>query len=207
MTEYQTLGSYLEAVGSGAPTPGGGSVAGIVAALAAALAEMVANLTLQHITDVERQRDVEFTRLHAHHLRTQCVTLAQADAAAYADYIAATHLCRDSPDEIEFRRAAIQVALAGASNVPMDLANACLQIFDVLQAIVPLAKPHALSDVEAAGHFAQAAAFSAIAMIRANAKLMKLADVTADAFDQAHTLERTMLSAVDSLATILAERG
>src|SRR5258708_35347827 len=44
MAEQRTLPQFLEALGSSAPTPGGGAASALAAALAAALAEMVAQL-------------------------------------------------------------------------------------------------------------------------------------------------------------------
>ena len=44
----ETIDSYLEALGSGAPTPGGGAAAGLTGAQACALAEMAASLTMSN---------------------------------------------------------------------------------------------------------------------------------------------------------------
>jgi len=202
-----SLTAYIAAIASKGPTPGGGSVAGIVAALAAALAEMVANLSINRPSSADNQSELDAARRRAHEIQTQCLDLAQADAAAYSAYIAATRMPRGTTGESELRGKAIQVALVCATSVPTDLVGTCIDLLEILQVIAQHGNPHALSDVGAAAHFARAAALSALAVVRANAKLVKPPEVAEATYAQALYLERVTADAANALFAALLDRS
>src|SRR5699024_8343134 len=85
----RTVGSYLDALASSAPAPGGGSVAGLIGALAAGLGEMVVSLT----------RDPNHEILEAAatltDLRASALASGAADEQAYGGYVEASKLPKD----------------------------------------------------------------------------------------------------------------
>ena len=98
MADETRLAAFLEALGSSAPTPGGGAASALAGALAAALAEMVAQLTVgrpKYAAVDERVRDL-IARLRA--ARDRLVQLMADDERAFQEVSAAYKLPKGSDD-------------------------------------------------------------------------------------------------------------
>ena len=159
------VGAYLEAVAGGAPTPGGGSVVGVVAAMAAALGEMVCALSAKEGAPGDDLR-AALGRLSG--LRERCLGLAAADEAVYAAYRAAASLPRRDEAERATRSAALREALATATETPLLLAESCLGVLNALGAVARGGKKLLRSDVEIAVLLADAALRGGLATARGN---------------------------------------
>src|SRR3954471_3021207 len=106
----RTIEAYLNALSSGAATPGGGSAAAYAGALGTSLIAMVARLTKPG--DDAALAD----RLHAiaersDDLGAHLAEAAVRDEAVYASYRAAASLPRNTDDEKNRRKSAMQSAL------------------------------------------------------------------------------------------------
>lgn len=171
--EARTLQAYIADVSSGTPAPGGGSVAAIVAALAAGLGSMVANLT---IARKARPEDIPSELTAAVPLladATRRLTdLSVQDELAYARYIAATHLPKETEDERVVRRAAQQDTLLVAADVPLAVAELSRTILLTMTPVAHLGTRHALADCSVGAWLASAAAHSALINVRINAAMM-----------------------------------
>ncbi|HKB46381.1 MAG TPA: cyclodeaminase/cyclohydrolase family protein, partial [Ktedonobacterales bacterium] len=119
MSEQRTLPEFLEALGSSAPTPGGGAASALAAALAAALAEMVARLTAGRARYQEVDAAMRAVIEKAAALRAQLLVLIEEDEQAYAGVSAAFRLPKTTDDERVQRDAAVQVALVAAMQPPL----------------------------------------------------------------------------------------
>src|SRR5690242_1491793 len=119
MQETSSLVGFVEALGSDAPTPGGGAGAALAGALAAALAEMVARLTTGrprfHEVDAAMRSAVE----QASAARRDLIALIAADERAYEAVNAAYKLPKATAEEKSARDAAIQPALRDAMQPPL----------------------------------------------------------------------------------------
>src|SRR5579884_2042491 len=89
MPEERRLPDFLEALGSGAPTPGGGAASAVAGALAAALAEMVANFTVGRPKYAEVEAGMRAIVARARTMRERLLALAEDDERAYAQVSAA----------------------------------------------------------------------------------------------------------------------
>jgi len=161
----RTLGAYLEAIACHAPTPGGGSVAGVVAAMAAALGEMVCNLSAKDGTAGDPLREAA-EELSA--LRERCLALAAADEAVYAAYRDASSLPKNDAAERAARAEALRAALGTATETPLLLAESCLGALRTLVAVARGGKKLLRSDVEIAVLLGEAALRGALATARGN---------------------------------------
>jgi formiminotetrahydrofolate cyclodeaminase len=99
--------------------------------------------------------------------------LAAEDARAYDAVMAAMRMPRGSDEEKRTRTQAIQFALRGAAEVPLDVVTQALAVLEAARAILPTANPNAVSDGAVAVLLAYAAAHGAIANVRINLASIK----------------------------------
>ncbi|HYO29517.1 MAG TPA: cyclodeaminase/cyclohydrolase family protein [Thermomicrobiales bacterium] len=161
----RTLGAYLDAVASRAPTPGGGSVVGVVAAMAAGLGEMVCALSAKEGAPGDELRIVLG---HLSALRERCLGLAAADEAVYAAYRAAASLPRGDEAERATRSGALREALVTATETPLLLAETCVGVLRALDVVARGGKKLLRSDVEIAVLLSDAALRGGLATARGN---------------------------------------
>ena len=88
-TAEQTIGGYLEVLGSDSPTPGGGAVAGVVAAAAGALIAMVGRLTVGKDEFVGVADRMQVLVAEGDAARAAFLDLADRDAHAFDGVMAA----------------------------------------------------------------------------------------------------------------------
>ena len=159
---------FLEAVAAPAATPGGGSVSALAAALAASLGQMVAGLSRKkksQATHVDKLSDA----LEA--MRRVAEELAQAidqDAAAYDTVMAAFKLPQGNPEELKARELSIQRATRVAAEVPMQVAERAVALFERLGQLSSIAAASMKSDLEVARLMATAGAKGALANVEIN---------------------------------------
>lgn len=166
----QTVGSWLDELGSSAPTPGGGGVAALSAATAAGLVEMVANLSVGKGGD---DAAVQAVLARATELRHRAVGLADADADAFGQVMDTYKWPRSDDAQKAARRAAIDWALAGAARVPLDVAAVAAEVVDLCGDLLPHSNPNVLSDVAVAAATARAALDSSVVNVEVNLALLK----------------------------------
>lgn len=171
--EERTLAAYVAALASEEPAPGGGSAAAVAAALAAALGEMVCNLTFGRPAYAAAEPELRLAATHAGELRVRFLTAAHDDEAAYRRYIEATCLPKRTEEEQSARRAALQDALAGAADVPLGVADGCLDLLAVLEPIARLGNKHTISDVTVGAYLVEAALRAAAVNVQVNARMMR----------------------------------
>ncbi len=185
----RTIGSYLETLTSSAPTPGGGSVAGVIGALGCSLGRMVIALT-------ERDSETDATTLKATDrqlsaLQMRFIELAERDEAAYQGYRDASTRPRSTAEQKSWRRAQMQIALKHAASVPLETARTALTLAKLLAPVQKFGNPHLLSDARIA-LLCATACFEAscinvdvnLAMIRDEVFVSETADQVRDMVDR-----------------------
>ncbi len=184
----ETVGGFLGAVASNAPTPGGGSVAAVTGAAGAALLSMVARLTIgkEAHADVEpRMREIAGL---ADDLRAALLALADRDAAAFAGVMAAFKLPKATDDERTARSEAIQRATADAAAAPLEVARRSATLIDLAPEVIEKGNPNAASDGASAAAMLHAAVIAALANVEINAASLKDADEVERMRDEAGSL-------------------
>src|SRR5215467_3945000 len=129
-----TVRGFLDALASGTPTPGGGSVAALSAAMAAGLITMVCDLTIGKQQYAAFEAEARALRTRAEALRAELQTLAQDDVEVFNHLSAAYKLPRTTEADAASRRAAIQKVTRQATEVPLRVARAAV-------ALLPLCAP------------------------------------------------------------------
>jgi glutamate formiminotransferase/formiminotetrahydrofolate cyclodeaminase len=159
---------FLDAVAEPTATPGGGSVSAFAGALAAALGEMVAGLSRKkksqaaHVDKLSEQLDA---------LRKTAGELAEAidrDAAAYDAVMAAFKMPQGNSAETKQREEAIQKATRGACEVPLEVAERSVALFERLMQLEGISATSMKSDLQVARLVAAAGARGALANVEIN---------------------------------------
>jgi glutamate formiminotransferase len=136
---------------------GGGAAAARAAALSAGLGEMVARL-------VERKGGQEDAGAEAREalqelatLRARLAAAVDDDEAAFAEVLGARRMPRGNDEERRARAVAVEEALKGAANVPLEVARDAVRVAEVLETLAELGDPAWLSDAATGARLAQAA--------------------------------------------------
>jgi formiminotetrahydrofolate cyclodeaminase len=170
MTE-QTCKQFLEAIGSSAPTPGGGGVSAYAGAMGIALGSMVGNLTLGKKKYADVQADVERLTAEAQELMTKLAAMVQQDAECFTPLVQAYKLPKTMA--AAQRDAILEQALVGACSVPLAIMKTSLRALEVHRELASKGNTMAISDVGAGVQFLRAAILGASLNIYINARLMK----------------------------------
>jgi formiminotetrahydrofolate cyclodeaminase len=160
----QTIGDWLDALGSAAPAPGGGAAAALLVATAASLVEMVANLTIGKPRYAEHEPTMIVARDTAIQIRTSALRTAADDERAFDSVAAAYKISKDDPD----RSAAIQRTTAAAARPPLQTAELAAQVIALAEGIHDGANVNVLSDIAVAASSARAALESAAINVEVN---------------------------------------
>jgi glutamate formiminotransferase/formiminotetrahydrofolate cyclodeaminase len=161
--------SFIDAVASGSPTPGGGAVAAHSGALAAALVAMVARLTVGK----KKYAGIE-TRMteiidEAESLRARLQHNIQADSDAFDAVMAAFRLPKDTAEQQVARAEAVEQATHRAAEVPLETVELAANVLDLAAEVAETGNVNAVSDAGSAGAMAQAALTASALNVRVNA--------------------------------------
>ncbi|MDP9315255.1 MAG: cyclodeaminase/cyclohydrolase family protein [Chloroflexota bacterium] len=165
--------AFLDALASGAPTPGGGGAAALSGAMAAALISMVCNLTIGRQRYADAESDMRQVLARAEMLREELQQLAEDDVVAFNRLSAAYKLPRVTESDTAIRRDAIQAALRRATDVPLRTARAAGAVLPLCPAVAERGNQAAVSDVGVAALLAQAAVRSALLNVEINLRTLQ----------------------------------
>jgi methenyltetrahydrofolate cyclohydrolase len=164
----QTINAFLGTLASSAPTPGGGSVAGISGAMAAGLVSMVCSLTIGKKQFAEIEDEVRGILDRAEGLRRELQALAQADIEVFGRLSAAYKLPRTTDADAASRRAAIQQVTRSAAEVPLRTAQAAAALIPLCTSLATRCARLIVSDIGVAALLARATVQSAILNVEIN---------------------------------------
>jgi formiminotetrahydrofolate cyclodeaminase len=141
------LRDLLAAFASPDPTPGGGSASAVASAIGASLLMMVAGLPKTRTGSDDERAMLAGAAAALAGLQQQLTEAVDLDAAAYDQVVSAFKLPKGSDGEQTERKAAIQRAMRGATDVPLGVMR--LSAMAVKQAETVAAHGHraASSDV------------------------------------------------------------
>jgi formiminotetrahydrofolate cyclodeaminase len=160
-----TVDAFLDALASGAPTPGGGGAAALAGALAAALVGMVARVTAAR--EPATAHEATAVVAEADELRRRLTALVDEDAQAYRAVIAS----RASGSS------AAESALKRATDAPLAIAGECGVVLALCERLAPVARRSALSDLRVAAALARCALDCGAQTARVNVQELRDADV------------------------------
>ena len=159
---------FLEAVAAPSATPGGGSASAFAAALAASLGQMVAGLSRKKKSQAA---NVDQLSTALDEMRKTADELAEAidkDAESYDAVMAAFKLPQSNAEETAQRESAIQKATRGAAEVPLQVAERTVALFERLGQLEAIVAASMRSDLHVARLMADAGARGALANVEIN---------------------------------------
>lgn len=143
----------------------------MVGALGASLGLMVISLTeteeaaeAEHLASAERRLS---------ELQDRFTSLAERDEAAYQGYRDAASIPKSSPDDKAARRAAMQQALKNAASVPLETAEAAVELAGAIVPLQQYGNPYLLSDAQIAALCASTCFEAARVNVNVNLAMIK----------------------------------
>jgi glutamate formiminotransferase/formiminotetrahydrofolate cyclodeaminase len=161
---------FLDALAAGSATPGGGSAAAYSGAAAASLVSMVARLTIGKKKYAEVEANMQAILTQAESLRNDLTLGIQLDASAFESVMAAYKLPKETPEQKEIRKKAIEQATLLAIQAPMGVAHKSIRVLELLEQAIRHGNISALSDAATGAALATASILGAEYNIRINAK-------------------------------------
>ena len=186
------LRDVLESFAAPRPTPGGGAAAALAGAVGASLFVMVAGMPRTRTGSEADRQALDQVLRELRPSRDHLADLVDRDTEAYDAVVAAHRLPKGTPDEQAARTAAVQAALRGATEVPLDVMRACQAVVHEGTTVARHGNPAAASDVGVALELLVAALRGAAANVRANLDSVRDVGFASGARDEAERLERAM---------------
>ncbi len=184
-----SLFDFLTALSDATPTPGGGSVAALQGALGTALLAMVTGLTLKKSEDTELKGFHGSLKMAVSDFHG----LIEKDKTSFDEVMKSYRMPKDTPEEKERRRSAIQENLKGAARVPFEVCSHVVEIYPSVKILLSKGVPSALSDIGVAASVLH----SAFRGARLNV-LINCASITDEPFNQKTKLDLETLTAQEN---------
>lgn len=191
---------FLDELASNSPAPGGGSVAALSGALGAALSSMVCNLTMGKQGYETSQDEIRQIYEKSEDLRKDLTDLIDKDTEAFNEVMKAMKMPKDTEDQKEGRRQAIQAAFKNAAEVPLETARKCIQILDVARIVAEKGNKNSISDAAVSALMAQTGLQAAILNVRINLTSIKDSEYVHNISTELHEL---LQNAMEKSAEIL----
>ncbi len=143
-----TLRDFIIKLSARTPAPGGGSASAAIASMGVALGSMVAQLTygvrkFEHLTN-----DLRKIIPTLYFKTRELISMIDADANAFNEYMEALRLPKNTPDELEFRKNAIQEGLKKAILVPFTTMKIAFECWEPMKEVARIGNFASKSDVE-----------------------------------------------------------
>lgn len=144
------VADLLDAFASSDPTPGGGSAAALTGSIGISLLLMVAGMAKTRTGAPEEATDLAAAAARLRPLRDELTALVDADTTAYLAVIAAYKLPKTTNSEKAARLDAIELAMRGATDRPLQTMRACERALREAPGIVRFGNPNAVTDAAVA---------------------------------------------------------
>jgi glutamate formiminotransferase/formiminotetrahydrofolate cyclodeaminase len=159
---------FIQALASPEPTPGGGTAAAVAGAMGAGLLAMVAGLTRTRGNTDDERATLRGVRERIVPILEALERCADRDAAAFDGVMAAYRRPKATDEEKAVRKAGIDAAMRGATEVPLETLRLVVEALELGVTVAALGNRSAVSDVSVGAGLLEAAANGATANVRIN---------------------------------------
>ncbi|KYK22106.1 methenyltetrahydrofolate cyclohydrolase [Thermoplasmatales archaeon SM1-50] len=168
-----TVEMFLEELASSSPAPGGGSAAALSGAVGTALSSMVCNLTTGKPGYETVQQDIKEILEKSESLRKDLTGLIDKDTEAFNQVMKTIKMPKETNEQKEQRRNALQIAFKHAAEVPFETAQKCVQVIDIAHILAQKGNKNSISDAAVSTVMAHAGVQAAVLNVRINLSSIK----------------------------------
>ncbi len=172
MLKSLTVAEFVEKTGSGEPTPGGGSISAIAGSLGAALNVMVYELTqgkkVYTAYEPELRLKLDTSAEKLKEISQQLLIEMENDTTAFDGVMEAFKMPKETEMEKKARSEAIQEGYKKAIEVPLTVANLCLESLFLMESLSMHGNVNAITDVGVGALLAYVGVEGALLNVRIN---------------------------------------
>ena len=168
-----TVKDFAEETASESMAPGGGSIAAYVGVLGVSLGTMVANLSAHKAGWDAKWEYFSDWAVKGQTFKNRLLFLVDEDTNAFNKIIDGFRMPKNSDQEKEIRKTAIQEATKYATEIPFQVMETAYNSMEVMQAMAKDGLPSSLSDAGVGVLCARTAVIGAYFNVRINAKDIK----------------------------------
>ncbi len=165
-----SVDSYINQLSSGDSIPGGGSAAGLAGALGSALLCMSARFTIGKPKFASFDAAADAVLSEATEIAEEMKKMMEEDSASFSLWGIAFDMPKNSDEEKNARKKAIQEAAKASALAPFNIAKGAYRTLQLSTTLAVNCNPMLVSDVAVAAHLAIAAFHSAIINVKINLK-------------------------------------
>jgi glutamate formiminotransferase/formiminotetrahydrofolate cyclodeaminase len=159
---------FLSELASSSPAPGGGSVAALSGSLGTALASMVCNLTIGKDKYKKVQDEIKEVLRKSEQMRKKLIALVDKDTDAFNDLMKAFKMPKETEEQKEMRKKALQDGYKSAALVPLETAKTCAETLDAALIVAKKGNKNSITDSGVSALMARAGVEAAILNIKIN---------------------------------------
>ncbi|KEH98025.1 methenyltetrahydrofolate cyclohydrolase [Clostridium botulinum C/D str. BKT12695] len=172
MQKKLVLEEYINKLSSKEPTPGGGSTAALVSALSSSLTAMMLNLTVgkkryDEYSD-KLKKEIDDTLNDTLEFNEKFLAFMDEDEKSFLTLMDAFKLPKDTEEEKDTRKTAIDNGYETALNTPLNLARESLAYYENILTTVKYGNPNLISDGGVASILLYSAIESSILNVKIN---------------------------------------
>ena len=198
---------FINDLSSPLPSPGGGSVAGLVVSLSGSLNSMVYSLTVNKKSfekkDLETQKLVLDFKEASAKFTKKALMLMEEDRKEFNKLMDCYKLPKETEEEKEFRNKEIKQRTVKAMMAPKKLAEECYKFYDNIDAAVEYGNKMLVSDAVCAAILLNAAVESAIVNVKINLNSLKDLPIAKEIEKEMKELEENSLKRKEKICSAM----
>ena len=198
----ESLRSFLVKLGGKSAEPAGGAALALAAASAAALVSLTCHAGIARAGGRADDDPLAACQAAGEAMAARLQHLIDADVKAYREVSRCLRMPNGTPADRERREVALDSALVGAIEVPLEVAETGLDILALAVQSAPAADSPALGDLAAAMHLAEAAVKGSLRNARINAAGLVDRDYAAGVLRRVETYQARLVELAEAAAVL-----
>ncbi|MDH7517888.1 MAG: glutamate formimidoyltransferase [Candidatus Thermoplasmatota archaeon] len=196
--------SFLSELASSSPAPGGGSVAALCGALGAALSSMVCNLTIGKEKYESVQYEIKKVLRESDQLRKHLIKLIDKDTESFNEVMKALKMPKETDEQKEKRKEALQKAYKNAAMIPFETAKNCEKLLDLAMVVAEKGNQNSITDAAISAYMANVGVQSAVLNVKINFGSIKDGYFVEKMRKELDKIEKNSNSKTDKIVKIVA---